>query len=152
MTKQLRRWTMPGTSSGNTWRRSCYRFSGWLLYSWSSLYQIVSWGLVLTEPLAVCAKYATWQSCSISRSVETFNFFISAINSKFFQIEVFKLKLSRPMKRAFGSQIIRYISIVICYMFKYVFLDLGFCVILSRNKDRSIIPLISGTTSRRLGL
>ena len=42
------------------------------------------------------------------------------------------------MKRAFRSQIIRYIIVVICYMFKYVFLDLGFRIIKRRNKDRSI--------------
>ena len=35
-------------------------------------------GLGLTEPLAVCAKYATWQACISSRSVEAFNFFFSA--------------------------------------------------------------------------
>jgi len=38
------------------------------------------------------------------------------------------------MERTFRSQIIRYITVVICYMFKYVFLDLGFRVSLSRNK------------------
>ena len=50
-----------------------------------------------------------------------------------------KVNLNSLMKRAFGSQIIRYITIVISYIFEYVFLELGFRVILSRNKSRSII-------------